>query len=368
LQEKYKPDSFWKPYLDILPQHYRNMPIFFEDDELKELKGSFTTKMISDRKISLRMEYDNICKYVDEFKQYHYLDFFWARLAVITRIFGFEVKGQKTDGLVAMADMLNHKRPNETSWTFDQSLNSFTITTTKRLLKGSQIYDSYGRKCNSRYFVNYGFSLDKNEDNQVAMFFKLPQDPADPAYMLKAELVGRHTRRFQIPFEHKERVTRKCVSFLRICFATPDELVPLAQLESRIKIPPINIRNEAQVYYEIARVAEQTLKGFATSLEEDNKLLQDKKSDLTMNVRNCIIMRRGEKEVLHAYINLARIIRDVEDMNLRQLKKYLNQHVNGRGKQPSFEWRLEMFFDELWIPLLTGVKKELEEMNNSLGE
>jgi len=27
---------------------------------------------------------------------------------------------------------------------------------------------------------------------------------------------------------------------------------------------------------------------------------------------------------------------------------------------------MEMFFDELWIPLLTGVKKELEEMNNSL--
>jgi len=132
--------------------------------------------MINDRKISLKMEYDNICKHVPEFKRFHHLDFSWARLAVITRIFGFEVKGHKTDGLVAMADMLNHKRPNETSWTFDDARNAFTITTTKRILKGGQIFDSYGRKCNSRYFVNYGFSLDNNEDNQVALFFSVPKE------------------------------------------------------------------------------------------------------------------------------------------------------------------------------------------------
>ena len=30
-----------------------------------------------------------------------------------------------------------------------------------------QVYDSYGRKCNSRFFVNYGFALDDNEaDNE----------------------------------------------------------------------------------------------------------------------------------------------------------------------------------------------------------
>jgi len=37
----------------------------------------------------------------------------WARLVVITRIFGLNIDGKKTDGLVAYADMLNHKRPRE---------------------------------------------------------------------------------------------------------------------------------------------------------------------------------------------------------------------------------------------------------------
>ena len=337
LQERNNPDSFYAPYLNTLPQHYRNMPIFFDKEELKELTGSFSLKMIEDRKISLKAEYDNIVRSIPEFAKYHHLEFFWARLAVITRIFGFEVGTHKTDGLVAMADMLNHKRPNETSWHFDNGLNAFTITTTKRLLKGGQIFDSYGRKCNSRYFVNYGFSLDVNEDNQVAVFFQLPRpiDEADQtelmSYQLKAKLIGPNMRRFQIPFEHKEKVTRRCVSFLRVAYADIEELVPLTKLESLEKIDPISIKNEALVMGALARQAEKVLAGFPTTLEEDNALLSSSDSKLTMNVRFCVLMRRGEKEVLQAYIDLDRTIQEVKDMDLRSLKKYLSRHVNNRG-------------------------------------
>lgn len=33
-------------------------------------------------------------------------------------------------------------------WTFDDSLNGFTITTMRAIDRGEQVYDSYGRKCN----------------------------------------------------------------------------------------------------------------------------------------------------------------------------------------------------------------------------
>jgi hypothetical protein len=45
LQEKYNTRSFFKPYIETVPQHYRNMPIFFDKDELKELKGSLTVRV-----------------------------------------------------------------------------------------------------------------------------------------------------------------------------------------------------------------------------------------------------------------------------------------------------------------------------------
>ena len=116
----------------------------------------------------------------------------------------------------------------------------------------------------------------------------------------------------------------------------------------------------------IAREAQRTLKGFDTTLEQDNKILEEGK--LTMNVRNCVLMRRGEKEVLHAWIDLAKTLDEVKDKDQRQLRKYLARFVNNQGAEPSFGWRKEMYFTELWVPLLTGVKVETEEMNNSLGE
>jgi len=153
---------------------------------------------------------------------------------------------------------------------------------------------------------------------------------------------------------------------LRVAYATLEELLPLSKLASVEKIDPVSIRNECAVLQVVAKASEETLKGFDTSLEEDLKLLDDVDKKLTINQRNCIIMRKGEKEILHAYIELAKHVKVVENFNVRQLKKYMDKNITAQGKKPSIAWRTEMFFEELWIPLLTGVKKELEEMNNSL--
>ena len=43
----------------------------------------------------------------------------------------------------------------DTRWTFDDSLNGFTITSLRSINRGEQVYDSYGRKVSSapRYMV-----------------------------------------------------------------------------------------------------------------------------------------------------------------------------------------------------------------------
>jgi len=343
------------------------MPIFFDDEELAELKGSFSLQMIEDRKISLKMEYDHICSFCADFSKFHHLEFVWARLAVITRIFGFDVDGAKTDGLVPMADMLNHKRPNETTWKFDQGLRAFTITTTKRLLKGAQIFDSYGRKCNSRYFVNYGFSLEENEDNQVAMNFDMVPQSQDKNYQLKAALLGGgQTRRFQIPFDHLEKVTAEAFSWLRVAHADDDEFKSLTTKgDMKEVVDAITQRNENAVLQELAKQALATLAGFTTTLEQDVKLLADADRKLTMNLRNCILMRRGEKEVLHAYVDLAEKSAMFYKLPWRDFRKWFNKDIKGKGRPPSFAWRLERYLEEVWFPLFTGEKVELKISSNA---
>ena len=46
--------------------------------------------------------------------------------------------------------MLNHFRPRETSWTFDNGQQAFTMTSLRALTGQQQVMDSYGKKCNSK--------------------------------------------------------------------------------------------------------------------------------------------------------------------------------------------------------------------------
>jgi len=348
-QEKHKGKaSYWYPYISILPVLYRNMPIFFEEQELRWLRGSFTLKKIADRKEDLTAEYENICKYVPEFRQHSQREFVWARLAVITRIFGLVINGNKTDGLVPMADMLNHKRPrdgkgdndeshSETSWTFDDKRNAFTITTLKALNRGDQVYDSYGRKCNSRFFVNYGFSLEDNEDNQAVIPVQLPQD--DPHYRMKLQFLGGHVnhtkRRFQIPIQYKEKETKEAFSFCRFCHSKDSEMMLLSSADDfKIDdIEPLSIQNEIAVLQTLAKSAAKQLSNFDSTVDDDNRMLTDAKRKLSMNIRNAVLMRRGEKEVLQYYVDLAKECVPLLSRPWKDLKRMSAKAGKGRFDQ-----------------------------------
>ena len=47
----------------------------------------------------------------------------------------------------------------------------------------SEIFDSYGKKCNSRFLLNYGFVVDSNDANEVVIKVVCNED--DPFYKIK---------------------------------------------------------------------------------------------------------------------------------------------------------------------------------------
>ena len=142
------------------------MPIFWTKEELQHLTGSYLLEQIRERNAAIKADYDLICKVHPNFVNIATLtDFKWARMAVCSRNFGLVVNGVQTAALVPYADMLNHYRPRETKWQFDDSLQCFTVVSLENIMIGAQVYDSYGRKCNHRFLLNYGFSIENNVES-----------------------------------------------------------------------------------------------------------------------------------------------------------------------------------------------------------
>jgi len=177
------PSSFFHPYYEVLPKTLFNMPIFWSEQELAGLQGSYLLHQITDRSQAIAEDYRAICKIAPELKQLATLDEFkWARMCVCSRNFGLQVDGHRTSALVPHADMLNHYRPRETKWTFDEDRQAFTITSLQHISAGNQVFDSYGQKCNHRFLLNYGFAVEDNREidgycpNEVPLELFIPPD------------------------------------------------------------------------------------------------------------------------------------------------------------------------------------------------
>lgn len=90
-------------------------------------------------------------------------------MLVSSRVFGIVKEGTKTDALVPVADMLNHRLPKQTSWYYCERSHGFVVQSLREITTGEEVFDSYGLKCNSRFLLNYGFILENNPHNEVVL-------------------------------------------------------------------------------------------------------------------------------------------------------------------------------------------------------
>ena len=159
-------NNFYQPYYQILPKDISHLPIFWDKSVLNLLESSDFLNDISARKKMLTNEYSNLCNLSESFRREISLyDWLWARSIVGSRNFSINVDGSRKSAMVPLADMLNHYRPAETKWGYDNNKKGFTMTTLKGIKPRAQIMDSYGRKSNRKYLLHYGFVMDDNVES-----------------------------------------------------------------------------------------------------------------------------------------------------------------------------------------------------------
>jgi histone-lysine N-methyltransferase SETD3 len=148
---------------------------------------------------------------------FSFTDFCEMRMAVSSRIFGIKVHGKKTDCFCPLADMLNHRRPRQTQWYFCDELNSFVIQAMEEINKDDEIFDSYGKKCNSRFFLNYGFIVEKNESNEFPYNVSLNKENFNYEFKLQLLESKKTNKIFRVQANLEDSVVKDFFSFLRFC-------------------------------------------------------------------------------------------------------------------------------------------------------
>ena len=97
------------------------------------------------------------------------------------------INNNKTDALVPFADLLNHRRPRQTQWFFDDEKDAFIVQAVEDINIGQEIFDSYGKKTNYRFLLNYGFTLENNDMGEYPLTINFNNEY--PLYNMKKNYI-----------------------------------------------------------------------------------------------------------------------------------------------------------------------------------
>jgi len=193
IEESYKTNSFWRPYIENLPADYSNLPIYFDDNELELLKNyNLYDDVIKQRK--------NLKKYYNEFicvaanqaklsfsnnycKDISFGTFLWTFITVKNRIFYFNRNGLEEMALSPLADMINHDTKSILNWRYSSNYNGFIIYSTGDHNYGQEVFINYGMGDTETIFKFYGFIPEQSPRDLI--YLKVSLDVNDKQYHLK---------------------------------------------------------------------------------------------------------------------------------------------------------------------------------------
>lgn len=184
-------NTFWKPYIDSFPQNLDENVLYFDRKKLALLNNtSITCKgfynyyehikninkdckiifnymikygILSEHFNYITYDSDNEYEAIDDwtYDKFHEL-FIRFRIIVGSRIFGYDKNNFDESGMIPYIDMINYSPEPNTTWYFDESSDSFILQAINYISKNKEIYDDYGSKSNTDFFLYYGFTIPNN--------------------------------------------------------------------------------------------------------------------------------------------------------------------------------------------------------------
>jgi histone-lysine N-methyltransferase SETD3 len=290
------------------------------------------------------MDYNKLCEKIENFSQFSFDKFCKARCIISSRVFGITIHNIKTDALVPFADLLNHRRPRQTQWFYNDEKDAFIVQAIENIDKGREIFDSYGKKSNARFLLNYGFSIENNETSEYTLTISSVEKGGLgninwPLIDLKKKLFKNEEfiKSFNLTINFQESQILELINFLRfLSFDGDINYLKKAVLSGKNTLSPdmsinyyffypINKINEINVLKYLKTLCEQALEKYPTSLIQEQRMYEENKqnSDFNFNYRNCLLLIMSEKKVLIYYEEFCNYCLDL--LNMKSKKKVMEK-------------------------------------------
>jgi len=371
-----KENSFWGPYIGVLPSVEEVGASFAWDKQELDtlLAGSPLRNMSYFLQDQVEQEFHDLQAHMmprapekfpkDAFTLENYM---WAYSVLFSRAVRLDFPDDLDDedivALVPYIDLINHN-PNSESRIrgvsegpsipgISEPERSVVVRSDRYFNKYEQIYISYGRKSNAQLLMLYGFSMERNTQDFVT--FAIGQLLENSPF---SEVKKRILEELEVPREgvfplYRDRFTGEMMMFLRLAVVQPDDIdmdedadenevyKALKQLDIKRATGEVS---ERRALICLRGVVQDLQDSYPTTLQEDEALIRDRQMFelLPRNQRNALRVRYGEKLIIRA--SLATIDRILN--NLSRLKQMEVQEEKQRKEMENSAFgRLSVAFE-----------------------
>ncbi|XP_055842907.1 actin-histidine N-methyltransferase [Episyrphus balteatus] len=293
--EKVNPESFWKPYIDLLPEKYSTV-LYYSVNDMQELKGTSALSQAIAQCKNIARQYAMMYQNFQQMKQksvlaerFSYDLYRWGVSTVMTRENIIPRLDQPEDedsthgfdtiaSLIPFWDMANHKDGTITSF-FNMELCQLESSALTDFQKGEQIFIYYGDRSNADLLVHNGFVYPDNKKDSVSI--KLGLSSSDELLTERTKLLemleipkNTELKVFQAPLF----ISPKLLAFVRIFNMNKEQLEHWIENRATDLFHidcALETSLESKTWLFLQTRLSLLLRVFPTTLEEDELALQN---------------------------------------------------------------------------------------------
>jgi histone-lysine N-methyltransferase SETD3 len=271
-----KDESFWSPYLDVIPGPDEMVsPSFYTEAQLELLRGSVLYPRVQAYRAKLRRSFDAVSKHVlsqypEAFKPsatpdaYSFPNYHWAHAVLDSRAIWWSSQRN----LVPLLDMINCAEGPDPARVHRTDLDSSRVNAVTlapwNFKGGEQVFENYGQP-NHIYMQYHGFMLEDNTHDCVLLALKI-----EVSSLRADKALGQRLNKLRLQPEHEFCLKAGPPSPALLEFVRIQHGLPSADDDK----PSERARNNARVKRRIKQLVQARLAGYAVPKSEAEQKLK----------------------------------------------------------------------------------------------